>query len=204
MIRLGLTGSIAMGKTTAAELLRQQGVPVHDSDAVVHRLLASGGEAVAPVLALFPDADDGEGGINRKVLGAQIFHDDDKRHQLEAIIHPLVRHDRESWADLMDDEDHPIIVYDIPLLFETGAQNYCDYVAVISAPEWLQKTRALERPGMTNDRLEGILSAQISDTQKRQLADYVIPSGLKLFLILKQPALNMNLITGSLRLALFN
>ncbi|MBL6603368.1 MAG: dephospho-CoA kinase [Alphaproteobacteria bacterium] len=180
MIRLGLTGSIAMGKTTAAELLRQQGVSVHDSDAVVHRLLASGGEAVAPVLALFPDADDGEGGINRKVLGAQIFHDDDKRHQLEAIIHPLVRHDRESWADLMDDENHPIIVYDIPLLFETGAQNYCDYVAVISAPEWLQKTRALERPGMTNDRLEGILSAQISDTQKRQLADYVIPSGFGL------------------------
>ena len=180
MIRLGLTGSIAMGKTTAAELLRQQGVLVHDSDAVVHRLLASGGEAVAPVLALFPDADDGEGGINRKILGAQIFHDDDKRHQLEAIIHPLVRHDRESWADLMDDEDHPIIVYDIPLLFETGAQNYCDYVAVISAPEWLQKTRALERPGMTNDRLEGILSAQISDTQKRQLADYVIPSGFGL------------------------
>ena len=180
MIRLGLTGSIAMGKTTAAELLRQQGVPVHDSDAVVHRLLASGGEAVAPVLALFPDADDGEGGINRKILGAQIFHDDDKRHQLEAIIHPLVRHDRESWADLMDDEDHPIIVYDIPLLFETGAQNYCDYVAVISAPEWLQKTRALERPGMTKDRLEGILSAQISDTQKRQLADYVIPSGFGL------------------------
>lgn len=180
MIRLGLTGSIAMGKTIAAELLRQQGVPVHDSDAVVHRLLASGGEAVAPVLALFPDADDGEGGINRKILGAQIFHDDDKRHQLEAIIHPLVRHDRESWADLMDDEDHPIIVYDIPLLFETGAQNYCDYVAVISAPEWLQKTRALERPGMTNDRLEGILSAQISDTQKRQLADYVIPSGFGL------------------------
>jgi dephospho-CoA kinase len=180
MIRLGLTGSIAMGKTTAAELLRQQGVPVHDSDAVVHRLLASGGEAVEPVLALFPDADDGQGGVNRKIVGAQVFHDEDKRRQLEAIIHPLVRHDRESWADLMDDEDHPMIVYDIPLLFETGAQNYCDYVVVISAPEWLQKTRALARPGMTTDRLDDILAAQISDAEKCRLADYVIPSGFGL------------------------
>jgi len=180
MIRLGLTGSIAMGKTNAAELLRQQGVPVHDSDAVVHRLLASGGEAVEPVLALFPDADDGQGGVNRKIVGAQVFHDEDKRRQLEAIIHPLVRHDRESWADLMDDEDHPMIVYDIPLLFETGAQNYCDYVVVISAPEWLQKTRALARPGMTTDRLDDILAAQISDAEKCHLADYVIPSGFGL------------------------
>ena len=180
MIRLGLTGSIAMGKTIAAELLRQQGVPVHDSDAVVHRLLASGGEAVEPVLALFPDADDGQGGVNRKIVGAQVFHDEDKRRQLEAIIHPLVRHDRESWADLMDDENHPMIVYDIPLLFETGAQNYCDYVVVISAPEWLQKTRALARPGMTTDRLDDILAAQISDAEKCHLADYVIPSGFGL------------------------
>jgi len=180
MIRLGLTGSIAMGKTIAAELLRQQGVPVHDSDAVVHRLLASGGEAVEPVLALFPDADDGQGGVNRKIVGAQVFHDEDKRRQLEAIIHPLVRHDRESWADLMDDEDHSVIVYDIPLLFETGAQNYCDYVVVISAPEWLQKTRALARPGMTTDRLDDILAAQISDAEKCHLADYVIPSGFGL------------------------
>ncbi len=180
MIRLGLTGSIAMGKTTTADLLRQQGVPVHDSDAVVHRLLSSGGEAVAPVLALFPDADDGKGGVNRKVVGAQVFHDDDRRRQLEEIIHPLVRHDRESWADLMDDEDHPIIVYDIPLLFETGAQNYCDYVVVVSAPAWLQKTRALMRSGMTSDRLDDILAVQVPDAEKRQLADYVIPSGFGL------------------------
>jgi len=180
MIRLGLTGSIAMGKTIAAELLRQQGVPVHDSDAVVHRLLASGGEAVEPVLALFPDADDGQGGVNRKIVGAQVFHDEDKRRQLEAIIHPLVRHDRESWADLMDDEDHPMIVYDIPLLFETGAQNYCDYVVVVSAPAWLQKTRALMRSGMTSDRLDDILAVQVPDAEKRQLADYVIPSGFGL------------------------
>jgi len=180
MIRLGLTGSIAMGKTTAAELLREQGVPVHDSDAVVHRLLSKGGEAVAPVLELFPDADDGEGGVNRKVVGAQVFQDDDKRRQLEEIIHPLVRHDRESWADHMDDEDHPIIVYDIPLLFETGAQNYCDYVAAVSAPEWLQKKRALARPGMTGNKLDQILAAQISDTEKRQLANYVIPSAFGL------------------------
>ena len=180
MIRLGLTGSIAMGKTTTADLLRQQGVPVHDSDAVVHRLLSSGGEAVAPVLALFPDADDDKGGVNRKVVGAQVFHDDDRRRQLEEIIHPLVRHDRESWADLMDDEDHPIIVYDIPLLFETGAQNYCDYVVVVSAPAWLQKTRALMRSGMTSDRLDDILAVQVPDAEKRQLADYVIPSGFGL------------------------
>ena len=180
MIRLGLTGSIAMGKTTIAELLREQGIPVHDSDAVVHRLLSKGGEAVAPVLELFPDADDGEGGINRKRVSAQVFQHDDKRRQLEEIIHPLVRHDRENWADHMDDDNHPIIVYDIPLLFETRAQNYCDYVAVVSAPEWLQKKRAMARPSMTAEKLGQILAAQISDTEKRQLADYIIPSAFGL------------------------
>lgn len=123
MIRLGLTGSIAMGKTTAANMLRDRGVPVHDSDAVVHRLMSNGGEAVTAVLELFPNADDGNGGINRKVIADEVFQQPEKRAKLEAIIHPLVRHDREAWADYMDDDAPPIIVFDIPLCHPAPTQN---------------------------------------------------------------------------------
>lgn len=177
MIRLGLTGSIAMGKTTAANMLRDRGVLVHDSDAVVHRLMSNGGEAVAAVLALFPNADDGNDGINRKVIADEVFQQPEKRARLEAIIHPLVRHDREAWADYLDDDNPPIIVFDIPLLYETRSQDFCDYVAVVSAPLWVQKTRAMQRDGMSEEKLNNILKAQTPDAMKRQHADYVIPTG---------------------------
>lgn len=177
MIRLGLTGSIAMGKTTAANMLRERGIPVHDSDAVVHRLMSKHGEAVAPVLELFPHADDGDGGINRRSIAADVFKHPEKRAKLEAIIHPLVRHDRESWADYLDDDAPAIIVFDIPLLFETRSQDFCDYVATVSAPSWVQKKRAMSRDGMTDQKLTNILSAQIPDTDKCLQSDYVIPTG---------------------------
>lgn len=177
MIRLGLTGSIAMGKTTVANMMRDCGIPVHDSDAVVHRLMSKNGEAVAPVLKIFPNANDGDGGINRKAIAAEVFQHPEKRSNLEAIIHPLVRHDRESWADYLDDDAPPIIVFDIPLLYETRSQDFCDYVAVVSAPLWLQKKRAMSRDGMTEQKLSNILNAQTPDEEKRQNADYVIPTG---------------------------
>ena len=176
MIRLGLTGSIAMGKTTAANMLRERGIPVHDSDAVVHRLMSNHGEAVQPVLELFPHADDGIGGIDRKAIAADVFKHPEKRAKLESIIHPLVRHDRESWADYLDDESPPIIVFDIPLLFETGSENFCDYVATVSAPLWVQKKRAMSRDGMTDEKFSHILRAQTPDAEKQEQADYVLPT----------------------------
>jgi dephospho-CoA kinase len=176
MIRLGLTGSIAMGKTTVANMLRERGIPVHDSDAVVHRLMSKGGEAVAPVLELFPHAADDAGGINRKAIAADVFKHPEKRAKLEAIIHPLVRHDRESWADYLDDDDPPIIVFDIPLLFETGSENFCDYVVTVSAPLWVQKKRAMLRDGMTDQKFSNIVRAQTPDAEKQKLSDYVIPT----------------------------
>ncbi len=133
MIRLGLTGSIAMGKTTAANMLRERGIPVHDSDAVVHRLMSNHGEAVQPVLELFPHADDGIGGIDRKAIAADVFKHPEKRAKLEAIIHPLVRHDRESWADYLDD-DPRLLLFLISRFYSKQGQR----ISVIMSPLFLR------------------------------------------------------------------
>ena len=171
--RLGLTGGIGMGKSTAAQMFRDLGHPVWDADEAVHRLYAPGGAAVAPVAAAFPDALR-DGGIDRSALRAALAADPDGFARLEAIVHPLVARDRAGF--LARHADAPIVVLDIPLLYENGTQDEMDGVAVVSAPAELQRARVLARPGMTEAALALILSRQMPDAEKRAHADWIIPT----------------------------
>jgi dephospho-CoA kinase len=177
VIILGLTGSIGMGKSTAASVLRQLGVPVHDADASVHRLMSHGGAAVGLVEAAFPGtALDGE--IDRKELGRRVFADPAALKRLETILHPMVRDQERIFLETCRARGHPIVVLDIPLLYETGGERRCDAVIVVTAPQFLQDQRVLKRPGMSRARLNEIVSKQMPDAEKRQRADFVVPTGL--------------------------
>ena len=178
MIVLGLTGSIGMGKSSAARMLRRLGLPVHDADAVVHGLLAKGGAAVPAVGAAFPGVERG-GAIDRRALGAQVFGDGAALARLEAILHPLVRRSQSAFLKRQVRQRRSIAVLDIPLLFETGAERFCDQVIVVSAPALVQSTRVLKRPGMTVEKLAAIQGQQMSDREKRRRADFVVPTGLR-------------------------
>lgn len=178
MFVLCLTGSIGMGKTTAAAALRRMGVRVHDSDAVVHRLLAPGGTGVAPVAAAFPGVLTAAGSIDRRELGRRVFADRSALHRLEAILHPLVgRAARAFLAEAAARRDR-LVLLDIPLLFETGGERRCDAVLVVTAPGFVQRARVLHRPGMSPERLAGIMARQIPDAEKRRRADFVVSTGL--------------------------
>jgi len=178
MIVLGLTGSLGMGKSTAAAMLRRLGVPVHDSDATVHRLMAPGGAAVAAVAKAFPDARRKDGGIDRTALGRRVFADAKALARLERILHPLVRRSQERFLAAARARRVPLAVLDVPLLFETGGETRCDKVLVVSAPEAVQRARVMARPDMTERRFRAILAKQMPDAEKRRRADYVVPSGL--------------------------
>jgi len=176
---LGLTGSIGMGKTVAARLLRRQGVPVHDADAEVHRLLGRNGAAVAAVAAAFPGTVK-DGVIDRQALGARVFGDHQQAdlRRLERIVHPLVRRATGRWLATQARRRAPVVVLDVPLLFESsGAQRY-DGVIVVTAPAFLQRQRVLRRPGMTEARFADIVHKQLPDRLKRARADAVVASGL--------------------------
>ncbi len=191
---LGLTGSIGMGKSTAAAMLRRLGVPVHDADATVHALFAPGGKAVAAVDAAFPGVVKG-GAVDRAALGAKVFGDDAALKRLEAIVHPLVRAAEHDFLARHRRRHTPLVVLDIPLLFETHGEARCDVVAVVSAPSFLQAARVLARPGMTRARLDAVLAKQMPDGQKRRRADVVIPTGLG-----KGPALKrLKALVGKMR-----
>jgi len=174
---LGLTGSIGMGKSTAAAMFRRLGLPVHDADASVHALFRAGGSAVAPISRRFPEAIV-NGAVDRERLGKTVFGNADALRDLEEIVHPLVRRERDRFLDLQRRARRRAAVLDIPLLFETGGQDICDYVFVVSAPAFLQRQRVLARPGMTAERLSSILKKQMPDREKRRRADYVLPTGL--------------------------
>jgi len=174
---LGLTGGIAMGKSSAARQLRRLGLPVHDSDAAIHRLYAPGGRALAAVAKRFPEAIVA-GRVDRQKLGQLVFGNPQALKDLERILHPLVRRESLAFLQRQARRRQPLAVLDVPLLFETGGEGHCDFVAVVSAPGFLQRQRALARPGMTPAKLAGILSRQTPDARKRRRADYVVPSGL--------------------------
>lgn len=176
MLILGLTGSIGMGKTTAAGLLRRLRVPVHDSDAAVHRLLAARGAAVAAVGAAFPGTVR-RGAVDRAALAAIVFADPAALGRLEALLHPLVAADAVAFLKRCAARHCTVAVLDIPLLFETGAERRCDQVMVVSAPRLIQRQRVLRRPGMTPAKFAAILARQMPDAEKRRRADRVIPSG---------------------------
>ena len=174
---LGLTGGIAMGKSTAARQLRRLGLPLHDADAAVHRLYARGGPAVPAIAARFPAAVV-EGRVDRQVLGRLVFGRSDELRALERILHPLVRQATRRFLRTQALRRRCLVVLDIPLLFETGGERLCDAVVVVSAPGFLQRQRALRRPGMTAEKLDAILARQTPDREKRRRADHVVPSGL--------------------------
>ncbi|GAA0572128.1 dephospho-CoA kinase [Caenispirillum bisanense] len=177
MIILGLTGSIAMGKTTAHRMLVRLGVPVHDADATVHRLFARGGAAVAPVAAAFPGAAV-DGAIDRARLSQAVVGNDAAFRRLEAIVHPLVRAAEAEFLKRQRLARVPLVALDVPLLFETGGEARCHAVAVLSAPLFLQRLRVLARPGMTEAKFQAILARQMPDAEKRRRADWVVPTGL--------------------------
>jgi dephospho-CoA kinase len=177
MIVFGLTGSIGMGKSTAADLLRRRGLAIYDSDKGVHRLLAKGGRAVPAVAKRFPGAVK-DGAVDRQALGREVFGNPAALKDLEAIIHPLVHQAQTAFLRTHARRRAKAVVLDVPLLFEAGTWRRCDYALVVSAPGWLQRQRVLRRPGMTPQKLAGILKQQMPDAQKRRRADAVIPTGL--------------------------
>ena len=178
MIVLGLTGSVGMGKSTAAAMLRRLGVPVHDADATVHRLMAPGGAAVAAVAKAFPDMRRKDGGIDRVALGRRVFADAKALKRLERILHPLVRQSQRRFLAAARARREKLVVLDIPLLFESGGKTRWDKVLVVSAPPAVQRARVMARPGMTEARFRAILAKQMPDREKRRRADYVVPTGL--------------------------
>jgi dephospho-CoA kinase len=174
VVVLGLTGSIGMGKSTTAAMFREAGVPVFDADACVHALYR--GVAVAPVEAAFPGVTR-NGAIDREALRARVVGDPEALRRLEAIVHPLVRAERAAFLAEAEAAGTPLVVLDIPLLYETGEDRSVDAVAVASAPEPVQKARVLARPGMTEARLSAILAQQVPDAEKRARARFVIETG---------------------------
>ena len=177
MLVLGITGSIGMGKSTAAALLRRLGVPVSEADQVVYRMFAPGGQAVAAVERAFPGVVR-DGAIDRRELGRRVFGDAKALARLNAIVHPLVRVEQARFLAAQRRRRVKLAALDIPLLFETGGEGRCDATVVVSAPGFVQRARVMARSGMTADRLQKILEHQMPDAEKRRRADYVVPTGL--------------------------
>ena len=174
MIILGLTGSIGMGKSTTAKMFVDEGIPLHDSDETVHRLYA--GEAAALIEAAFPGTVV-DGVVDRKRLAATVLDDQQKLRRLGEIIHPLVRAEQEIFVDHHRRAGAPLVVLDIPLLFEVGATDRVDDILVVTASPEVQKARVMSRPGMTEEKFAAILANQVPDREKRRNADFVIDTG---------------------------
>ena len=174
---LGLTGSIGMGKSAVAAMFRGLGVPLFDADAAVHELQGPNGACLAPIERAFPGTT-GPAGVDRQKLGAAVFGDPEKLRLLEAIVHPEVAELRRTF--LADNAAAPLIVFDIPLLFEKTGEHGLDAVLVVSASVVQQRERVLARPGMTEEKFERILALQVPDAEKRARADYVIDTGVSL------------------------
>lgn len=173
MIVIGLTGSIGVGKSTTAAMLRKMGCAVHSADAAVHRLLAPGGAAVPAVAAAFPTALR-PAGLDRQALGALVFDQPERRRILETILHPLVQQEERKKHARALAAGRRYLVLDIPLLFETGGDQRCHVTFCVSARPAQQRARVLARPGMTEQKFQAILAAQLSDAEKRARADYTV------------------------------
>ncbi len=178
MIVLGLTGSIGMGKSTAAAVLRRLGVPLYDADAEIHKMMGRGGSAVAAVEAAFPGVRGEEGGIDRRRLGPLVFGKAEALRRLEKILHPRVRAVEQRWVARQRARGQKLVVLDIPLLFETDRIDRVDGVIVVSAPLRLQRERVMRRPGMSRERFAAILDSQLPDHEKRRRADFVVSTAL--------------------------
>ena len=174
MIRLGLTGSIGMGKSATATMFREAGIPVHDSDAAVHRLYAG---AAAPLIeAAFPGTVK-DGVVDRALLGAAVLNNDAAMKKLESIVHPLVTETTLTFLATAEKAGHRLVVLDVPLLFEVGRDRDCDAIVVVSADPSVQRERVLARPGMTEAKFQAIVARQVPDSEKRRRAHFVIDTG---------------------------
>ena len=177
MIVIGVTGSIGMGKSTASAMLCDMGIPVHDSDACVHSLLAANGAGAIAVGTAFPETyDKNTNAIDRKKLRALLGNDHDKWNELEKLLHPLVVASQQDFINDQRSKGVKMVALDIPLLFETGAEKRCDYTIVVSAPDFIQRQRVLQK--MSAEDFAFRLSRQMPDAQKRARVDFVVPSGL--------------------------
>jgi dephospho-CoA kinase len=177
MIILGLTGSIGMGKTTTAQMFRDEGADVFDADAAVHALYAAGGAAGPPLRPLFPEAVGADGRVDRGTLGRMLETDPSRVGDLEAVVHPLVRAARDGFLQAARTAGASVAVLDIPLLFETGADARVDAVVVVTAPAEVQRARVLLRPGMDEVRFGFLSSRQLPDADKRRRADFLVDTG---------------------------
>ncbi|MEM8579978.1 MAG: dephospho-CoA kinase, partial [Pseudomonadota bacterium] len=171
MITLGLTGSIGMGKSTTAEMFRARGVPVWDADAAVHMIYSVDGAGTKEIVKIYPEAI-GVHGVDREALRTVISEDPEALERIEAVIHPLVAADRVAFLETQSGKD--VVLLDIPLLFETGADQWLDKVVVVSTSAEIQSRRVLERTGMTKDLFDMILAKQVPDTEKRARADFIV------------------------------
>jgi len=174
MITIGLTGSIGMGKSTVAKMFADEGVPVFDADSAVHRLQGPESALVGEIEAHFPGTT-GPEGVNRGALAERVLGEPEALRRLEALIHPAVARERQAF--LADHSEAPLVVLDIPLLFEAGGAEKVDKIVVVSAPLEMQRARVLARSGMTPEKFERILARQLPDREKRARADFVIPTG---------------------------
>lgn len=174
---IGLTGSIGMGKSTVAAMFERAGIPIFDADAQVRAMQGPGGELIPAIEAAFPGST-GAQGVNRDALGKLVFGDKEKLKALEAIVHPAVGKKRATF--LKDNANEPLILFDIPLLFEGSGHTQVDHIVVVSAPADVQRERVLARPGMTVEKFEHILGLQMPDAEKRERADHVIDTGTSL------------------------
>lgn len=175
MIILGLTGSIGMGKSTTAAMFVEAGVPVHDADATVHRLYS--GRAAPVIENAFPGTVT-DGVVDREKLAKAVLGNPERLKKLESIIHPMVRAEEKAFISKHRAAGTPVIVLDIPLLFETGGRDRVDQVVVVTADPGIQRQRVLSREGMTSEKFEAILARQVADSEKRRLADFIIDTGL--------------------------
>ena len=181
MVIIGLTGSIAMGKSATSKIFKSYGIPVFNADDCVHQLIGPNGRLVPLVGHIFQGTlvkNNNVEYINRAKLGSLVFKDKKKRKALERIIHPEVSIERKKWREQAQRQRSKAICYDVPLLFETKGEKFCNYVVVVSAPYFVQRHRALNRANMTEKKFSDILKNQISDKEKRKRADFTVNSGI--------------------------
>ena len=181
MVIIGLTGSIAMGKSATSKIFKSYGVPVFNADECVHQLIGPNGKLVSIIGHRFEGTlinNNNIEYIDRVKLGSLVFKDKIKKNELESIIHPQVSIERKKWKEQAQRQRSKAICYDVPLLFETKGEKLCNFVVVVSAPYFVQKHRALSRPDMTEKKFNNILKSQISDKEKRKRADFIVNSGI--------------------------
>ena len=178
MIKIGLTGSIGMGKTETGKIFSELGFPVYNADVAVHKLYGPGQKGSEKIKEIFPNSINPDGSVNREILSAEVLGDVDKIRALESIIHPLVGEDREIF--FKKNSDSPAIILDIPLLFETGGEKFVDLVIVVDAPQDIQEERVLSRPNMTKEKFEKIIAEQIPNDVKKKKADFIVDTSISI------------------------